>query len=84
MRYNILEYKPKEYDATNAVVQVIKLLRLVKQNNVRENVSMIQLLELWCGNGKIWKELKHFVNDSELEILKARKTFSRQIFPRSS
>jgi superfamily II DNA helicase RecQ len=66
-------YKPKEYDATNAVVQVIKLLRLVKQNNVRENVSMIQLLELWCGNGKIWKELKHFVNDSELEILKARK-----------
>ena len=62
-----------EYDATNAAIQVIKLLQLIKMNNVRENISMIQLLDSWLGNGKIIKELKQFVDDTALVKLKAPK-----------
>ena len=42
-------------------------------NNVRENISMIQLLDSWLGNGKIIKELKQFVDDTALVKLKAPK-----------
>ena len=61
--------KPTIFDATLAAVQVMKIIRLVKHYHVRENISMIQLLEVWCGNGKIHKELVNLADMAEINTL---------------
>jgi ATP-dependent DNA helicase Q1 len=61
------------YNATGAAKRVIDLLARIHSLGLRQNVSMIQLVECWRGVGPISKELKEALGGSNpaLEQLRA-------------
>ena len=63
---------------TAAVRNLMHLLNLIKTSNVRDNITMAQLVECWRGVGPVYRDLKIALTKTTVDACKAPKELGGQ------
>ena len=63
---------------TIAAKKLLQLLNLIKTSNVRDNVTIIQVVECWRGVGPVYRDLKIALTKAEVDTYKAPKELGGQ------
>lgn len=63
---------------TGAAKKLLRLLNLIKNSNVRDNVTMVQLVECWRGVGPVCRDLKLALSKTAVDAYKAPKELGGQ------
>ena len=63
---------------TAAVKNLMHLLHLIKTSNVRDNITMVQLVECWRGVGPVCRDLKIALTKTTVDACKAPKELGGQ------
>ena len=63
---------------TGEAKKLLELLNLIKTSNVRENVTMVQLVEGWRGVGPVYRDLKLALSKTAVDAYKAPKELGGQ------
>ena len=59
------------FDASAAGKGLLQLIDSIKQNHIRDDISMIQLVDCWRGVGPIYKKLKETVSQDNIANLRS-------------